>query len=194
MSKELLEDLLGHIRTAESKKKEFEDVAIQYMSSLYSVALRMTRNESDAQDLVQDSYLRAYQFFDQFEKGTDVRAWLFKILKNIYINKRHKESRMPQMVDIYNVESFEIPKARVSPENEIFDQLLDDDITSALESLPVEFRLAVTLSDLEGFSYREIAEILGCPIGTVMSRLHRGRKILRESLYEYAKKRGYVKD
>jgi len=178
----------------EEEKKEFEEVALQYMDPLYSAALRMTRNGSEAEDLVQDAYLRAYRFFDKFEKGTNFKAWLFKILKNVYINKYRKEARTPQMLDVSDVEATGGISNELTPERQIFDKLLDDDITNAVDSLPEEFRLAIVLSDLEGFSYKEIADILECPIGTVMSRLHRGRKLLRENLYEYAKKHGYVKD
>ena len=193
VSKELLEEPLGHIQTVESKNREFEDIAIQYMSLLYSAALRMTRDESDAQDLVQDSYLRAYQFFDRFERGTDFKAWLFAILRNIYINEYHRASRTPQMVDIYSLEASGILRTTTTPEDEVFDGLFDDDITRAIASLPNCFRITVILSDLEGLSYKEIAEILGCPIGTVMSRLHRGRNLLRNRLYEYAREYGYVR-
>ncbi len=183
---------MERIQTVEDKNKEFEDIAIQYQVSLYNAALTMTRDESDAQDLVQDSYLRAYRFFDRFESGTDFKAWLFKILRNVYINKYHKESRAPQMVDIRDIVESGVLKAALTPENEIFDELFDDEITSAMNSLPEDFRFAVILSDLEGFSYREIAEILNCPIGTVMSRLYRGRSLLRNRLYEYAREHGYV--
>jgi RNA polymerase sigma-70 factor (ECF subfamily) len=177
----------------ENKHKEFEEVALQYMTPLYAAALRMARSESEAQDLVQDSYLRAYRFFDTFEKGTNFKAWLFTILKNTYINKYCKESKMPPMEPICGAEA-EALKASATPENEIFGKLFDDDITRAMNSLPDDFRLAVILSDLEELSYKEIAEVLDCPIGTVMSRLHRGRSLLRESLYDYAKKRGYVRN
>ncbi len=182
------------VQNTENKKKEFEELALQYMDSLYSVALRMTRDAVEAQDLVQDAYLRAYRFFDKFAKGTNFKAWLFKILKNVYINKYRKESRTPQMVDVSGADASENLQTMATPETEIFDRLLDDDITRAIDSLPDEFRYAIILSDVEGLSYKEIAEVLECPIGTVMSRLHRGRNLLRESLYEYAKKRGYVKD
>jgi len=185
---------MRQVQRVEERKKEFEGVALQYMDSLYSAALRMARDETEAQDLVQDAYLRAYRFFDKFEKGTNFRAWLFKILKNIYINKYRKESKKPQMIDISNVEVSGDLTAAVTPEDEVFNKLLDDDITNAMDALPEEFRLAIILSDLQGFSYKEIAEILDCPIGTVMSRLHRGRKLLRNSLHDYARKRGYVKD
>ncbi len=175
------------------KAEEFKAIALPYMNLIYRSALRMAGNKSDAQDLVQDSYLRAYRFFDKFEKGTNIKAWLLKILRNLWINKYHKESRAPKMVDIRDIETSEALKAEKTPEDRIFDGLLDDDITCAIDSLPENFRLAVTLSDLEGLSYREIAEILDCPVGTVMSRLYRGRKLLRESLRDYAKRLGYVK-
>jgi len=182
-----------YVQSVEERKKQFEGIALQYMDSLYSAALRMTSDEGDAQDLVQDVYLRAYRFFDRFEKGTNFKAWLFKILKNIYINRYRKELKAPQMVDISDAEMSGDMPATTTPEDEVFDGLLDDDITSAVDALPEEFRLTIILSDLEGFSYKEIAEILNCPIGTVMSRLHRGRKLLRESLREYAKKCGYMR-
>jgi len=185
---------MRQVQSVEQRKKEFEEVALEHMDSLYNAALRMTRNESEAQDLVQDAYLRSYRFFDKFEKGTNFKAWLFRILKNIYINKYRKESKRPQTVDVSDVEASGDLMSTATPEDEIFDKLLDDDITSAMDALPEEFRLTIILSDLEGFSYKETAEILDCPIGTVMSRLYRGRRLLRNSLYEYAKKRGYVKD
>lgn len=185
---------MGYAQALDKKKKEFEEISVQYMNSLYNAAVRLTRDGSDAQDLVQDTYLRAYRFFDKFEKGTNFKAWLFKILKNIYINKYRKQQKSPQMVEISNFESTSGLASNVTPENEIFDGLLDDDISKAIYSIPEEFRLVIILSDLEGFSYKEISEILECPIGTVMSRLHRGRKLLREILREYARKRGYVKD
>jgi len=181
------------IRTTEEKKREFEGLALPHMDSFYSAALRLTRNETAAEDLVQDAYLRAYRFFDKFEKGTNFRAWLFKIIKNVYINKYRKESKTPQMMDASDAEASGFLSITETPENQIFDKLLDDDITKALDSLPDDFRLTLILSDLEGFSYKEIAEILDCPIGTVMSRLHRGRKILRQNLYDYARNYGYLK-
>ena len=173
------------------KAEEFKTIALHHIESIYRSAFRMAGNENDARDLVQDSYLRAYRFFDKFEKGTNIKARLLKILRNLWINKYHKESRAPKMVDILDIETSEAIKAAETPEDRIFDGLLDDDITYAMDSLPEYFRLAVTLSDLEGLSYREIAEILDCPVGTVMSRLYRGRRLLRESLHDYAKKLGY---
>lgn len=187
-------ETMHQVQSEEKREKEFAEIALQYMNSVYKAALRMTRDETEAQDLVQDAYLRAYRFFDKFEKGTNFRAWLFKILKNIYINKYRKESKRPQMVDISNVEASGDLAVTATPEDEIFDKLLDDDVTGAIDALPEEFRLAIILSDLEGFAYKEVAEILDIPIGTVMSRLHRGRRLLRNSLHEYAVKRGYVRD
>jgi RNA polymerase sigma-70 factor, ECF subfamily len=181
------------ISIIEDKKREFEVLALQYMDSFYSAALRMTRNETEAEDLVQDAYLRAFLFFDKFEKGTNFKAWLFKIIRNVYINKYRKASKAPQMMDAMDAEASGSLSVTETPENFIFDRLLDDDVTKALDSLPDDFRLTLILSDLEGFSYKEIADILDCPIGTVMSRLHRGRRLLRQNLYEYAKNHGYLK-
>jgi len=175
------------------KVEEFRTIALPHIESIYRSALHMTGNVSDAQDLVQDSYLRAYRFFDKFKRGTNVKAWMLKILRNLWINKYHRESRAPKMVDIRDIEASGVLKAGATPEDRIFDGLLDDDITCAIDSLPENFRIAVTLSYLEGLSYKEIAEILDCPVGTVMSRLYRGRRLLRESLHDYAKRYGYVK-
>jgi len=175
------------------RQKEFESLALPYMDSFFSAALRMTRNETEAEDLLQDAYLRAYRFFDKFEKGTNFRAWLFKIIRNVYINKYRKQSKAPQMMDVADAEAIGSLSETDTPERQIFDKLLDDDITKALDTLPDDFRITLVMSDLEGFSYKEIAEILDCPIGTVMSRLHRGRKLLRKNLTEYAKDRGYLK-
>ena len=179
--------------TEEEKRNEFEVLAIQHMNSFYNTALRMTGNEAEAEDLVQDACLRAFRFFDKFEKGTNFKAWLFKIIRNIYINKYRKEIKTPQMMDVSDAEAIGFLSETDTPEILIFDDLLDDDITKALDSLPDDFRLTLIMSDLEGFSYKEIADILDCPIGTVMSRLHRGRKLLRKNLYEYAKEHGYLK-
>jgi RNA polymerase sigma-70 factor (ECF subfamily) len=184
--------IMCEVKLAEERQKAFEELALPFMDSFYSTALRMTRNETEAEDLVQDAYLRAYRFFDKFEKGTNFRAWLFKIIRNVYINKYRKASLSPQMMDVADAEASGSLSDTDTPERQIFDKLLDDDITKALDSLPDDFRLTLIMSDLEGFSYKEIAEILDCPIGTVMSRLHRGRKLLRRNLTDYAKNRGYI--
>jgi RNA polymerase sigma-70 factor (ECF subfamily) len=185
-------------RDEKERKKEFEGMALEYLDSLYNTAMRMTRNRADAEDLVQDTYLKAYRFFYQFKRGTNFKAWLFKILKNTYINKFRKRSKEPQVVDFEDVEMFydqlsqeQIIKFSTSPDEEVFRNLMGEDVRRAIEELPPEFKMAVILSDIEGFSYKEIAEIIGCPVGTVMSRLYRGRKMLQNRLWEYAKKSGY---
>ena len=177
----------------EDMKREVENTALEYMDALYNAALRMSRNSSEAEDLVQDTYLRAYRFFDRFQKGTSMKAWLFKILKNTFINNFKKQSRAPEHVDFDRLRLSENePASSDDPEVELFYRIFGDEFTNAVDDLRAEFRLVILLSDVEGFSYKEIAEIIDCPIGTVMSRLHRGRKLLRSSLREYAKELGYV--
>lgn len=178
----------------------FEDIAFQYMDSLYSTALRFTRNTEEAEDLVQDTYLRAYRFFDKFQTGTNFKAWIFKILTNTFINKYRKKARTPQQVQLdkvaYGLENEEPPE-RVAEwsgyDEEKYDELFDDDITVALSQLSEEFRMVVLLADIEGFSYKEIAEIIGRPSGTVMSRLFRGRRMLQRILEKYARREGYIR-
>ena len=171
------------------------------LDSLYAGALRMTRNPADAEDLVQDTLLRAYRAFDRFEPGTNLKAWLFRIMTNAYINTYRKKQREPQKVSQDEVEDFDLYRelkdhdASLSetPETIVLDSLVDSDITEAIDDLPEQFRLAVVLSDVEDFSYAEIAEIMDVPLGTVMSRLHRGRKALQKRLWELARDRGIVK-
>jgi RNA polymerase sigma-70 factor (ECF subfamily) len=177
----------------------FADEAMEYAPQLYSAALRMTRNQADAEDLVQETYLRAYRGFEGFAEGTNLRAWLFRILTNTYINAYRARQRRPQESDLADVEdlylyrrlgSLDAVLANRSAEDTLMDMLTDDEVKQALEDLPENFRLAVLLADVEGFSYREIAEMLDIPIGTVMSRLHRGRKAMQKALYDYAHARG----
>ena len=179
----------------------FERDAMQYTRQLYSAAMRMTRNPSDAEDLVQETFLKAYRAYHTFEEGTNLKAWLYRILTNTYINKYRKDSRRPSEVDLGSVEdlylyrnigSEESAEAARTTEDRVPEGLVESDIKKAVEDLPENFRLPVLLADLEGFSYKEIAEILDIPIGTVMSRLHRGRKAMQKSLWEYAMKRGLV--
>ena len=179
----------------------FERDAMQFARQLYSAAMRMTRNRADAEDLVQETYLKAYRAYDSFEEGTNLKAWLYRILTNTYINKYRKESRRPSEVDLGAVEdlylyrrmgSEETAEAARTTEDRVLDSLVESDIKRAVESLPENFRLPVLLADLEGFSYKEIAEILDIPIGTVMSRLHRGRKAMQKRLWEFASQRGLV--
>ena len=185
--------------SAEQRRKRFEADALQYMNQLYSAALRYTKNPADAQDLVQDTYAKAYVSFHQFEPGTNLKAWLYRILTTTFINTYRKDQRRPQLSD-KELEDWQIADASShtsdqgkSAEDVALENLPDSDIKRALAEIPEEFRIAVYLADVEGFSYKEIAEIVGVPTGTVMSRLHRGRKQLREKLTDYARELGYVK-
>jgi RNA polymerase sigma-70 factor, ECF subfamily len=185
--------------TEESKAK-FEEIAFEFMDSLYSTALRMTRNTSEAEDLVQDTYLRAYRFFDKFEEGTNFKAWIFKILTNTFINKYRKKVRTPQQVQLdkvefalENQESQKPPQEWAGYQEANYEELFDDDIKSALAQLSTQFRMVILLADVEGFSYKEIADMIDRPIGTVMSRLFRGRRMLQTILDNYAKREGYIK-
>lgn len=182
------------------KKKEFESIAFQYMDSLYSTALRMTRDSIEAEDLVQDTYLRAYRFYDKFQPGTNFKAWIFKILTNTFINKYRKKVKAPQQIEYEKVEFLysEEEKERMPDDDpdidyEKYKELFDDKINEALAEISEEFRLVVLLCDVHGFSYKDIANIVNCPIGTVMSRLSRGRKQLQLILVEYATNEGYIR-
>ena len=181
----------------------FSEQAMPYMGPLYSAALRMTRNPADAEDLVQETYLRAYRAFESFKEGTNLKAWLYRILTNTFINQYRAAKRRPEQVDLDDVEDLylyrrlgglEAASAGRSAEEEVLDSFTDDEVKRALESLPDNFRMAVLLADVEGFSYKEIAEIMEVPIGTVMSRLHRGRRALQKALYEFGMQRGLVGD
>jgi len=181
----------------------FADLAMPYMSPLYAAALRMTRNPTDAEDLVQETYLRAYRGFGGFQDGTNLKAWLYKILTNTYINTYRAKKRRPEQVELDDTEDFylyhrigglEAVAAERTPESEVLDSIPEPVVKAALEDLPEQFRMAVILADVEGFSYKEIAEIMDVPIGTVMSRLHRGRRALQKSLFGLAVERGIVAD
>jgi len=172
---------------AKSMAKRFEAAAMPYMDAVYRSAYRMLGNESGAQDLVQDTYLRAYRFFDRFREGTDCRAWLHTIMRNTLINKVNSERRQPQTIPLSKMEECGMElEISINPEDRIYGELVDHDIIAAIDELPDVFRAVFLLSYVEGFSYKEIADRLGCPIGTVMSRLHRGRKLLRAKLQSYA--------
>jgi len=180
------------------RHKDFEKQTLPHMEILYNYALRMTGNTEDAKDLLQETFLKAFRFWDKFEQGTNLRAWLFRIMKNTYINVYRKESKEPDKVDYNDIENYyDLIRDQNSDDNDlqtkIFGQLLDDDVSKALESLPEEFRTVVILCDIEGLSYEEIAEFSQIPVGTVRSRLHRGRKLLYAKLYDYAKGRGFIK-
>ena len=179
----------------------FTDVAMEYMPGLYTAALRMTRNPADAEDLVQETYLKAYRAFGSFEEGTNLRAWLYRILTNTYINTYRATKRRPEVADVEDVEDLYLYRRLSgdqaaglgrSAEDEALDRFTDDDVKAALEALPEAFRMAVLLADVEGFSYKEIAEITDVPIGTVMSRIHRGRRALQKALVDRGSARGLV--
>ena len=185
------------LESATDRNDRFERDALVFMDQLYAAALRYTKNPEDARDLVQDTYLKAFNSFHQFEEGTNLRAWLYRILTTTFINTYRKDQRRPQLAS-GELEDWQLAEAQShtsdlgkSAEVEALENLPDSDIKRALQEIPEEFRIAVYLADVEGFSYKEIANIVEVPAGTVMSRLHRGRKLLRERLADYAKELGY---
>ena len=193
------------MREENNRRKEFEDIAMEHVDSLYSMAIRLVFNKEAAEDLVQETYLKAYRFFDTFQKGTNIKAWLFKILRNTFINKYRKSVNLPSEIFYEDVESVnsnlsykqesdsgELTDTLESKYNEL-GNLMEDDVKRAIDSLPIEYKEAILLSDVEELSYNDIAEITNVPIGTVKSRLNRGRKLLQKSLWEYAKDRGFIK-
>ncbi len=181
------------------KQEDFEEEIIPHLDAMYNFALRLTSDPSDAEDLVQDTIVKAFRFFSSYEKGTNAKAWLFRILKNSYINNYRRKSKQPNQVDYDEVSTFyETIRAERTDtsdlEDKMFRDLIDDDISNALDELPEDFRTVVLLCDVEGFTYEEIANMLDVPIGTIRSRLHRGRNLLKAQLIEYAEKRGYGSD
>ncbi len=183
------------------RQREFAELIDPHLSSLYSTALRMTHNQHDAEDLVQDTLYKAYRALDQFQKNTNFRAWIFRILVNTFITGYRKAIKQPQKVSYDDLEEFFLYKKldesislQETSKEEFIDNLFDDDVKEALDNLPYQFRLVVLLCDVEGFSYNEIAKIIDAPLGTVMSRLYRGRRLLQRYLWNYAKTRGYITD
>ena len=191
-----VEEVIGSQKELEKRKVDFEKEAMPHINLLQNYAYRMVGNRLDADDLVQETYLRAFRFFDKFEKGTNCKAWLFRIMKNLFINDYRKSQKQPGKVDYGEIENFfeSIKSDKIDSndlQEKVFSSLLDDELTNALNSLQDDFKTVVILCDLEGLSYEEIAEFVQCPIGTVRSRLHRGRKLLQQKLYQYAKEKGY---
>lgn len=193
--------LQGINRNDNKKRKEFESEALVYLDDVYRSALHLTKRPSAADDLVQETFLRAYRFWDKYEKGTNCRAWLMRILRNTYINQYRKSKQEPAKVDPQDLDRYydqlvdtATVKVQKDPSQELFDNLVDEEIVEAIESLPEEFRETVVLSDVNGLSYKEIAEVMDCPVGTVRSRLSRGRKMLQSMLYQFAVKSGYLKE
>lgn len=183
------------------RRTEFEETALPYLDALYGAAYRLTRNPRDAEDLVQDAMLRAYRFWDSFQKDSNCKAWLFRILTNTFINEYQKKKRSREVLSAALAEQsatdgvliHEAAEGQRDPEGLLLERTLSQDVAQALESLPPDFRVAVVLCDVEGFSYKEIADIMECPVGTVMSRLHRGRRMLKQALHEFAVDQGIIR-
>ena len=191
---------MAELKQSEIKKQtDFNEEMLPHLDALYNFALRLAAEPNDAEDLVQDTIVKAYRFFSSYEKGTNAKAWLFRILKNSYINNYRKQSKRPSEVDFDEVSSFyeSIRAERTETsdlEEKMFSELIDDDLTRALNRLPEDFRTVVLLCDVESFTYEEIANMLDVPIGTIRSRLHRGRNLLKVELMDYARKRGFTSD
>ena len=190
---------LDSMESPQERQERFERDAMPLLDQLYSAALRLTRNPQDAEDLVQDTFAKAFASFHQYKDGTNLKAWMYRILTNTFINSYRKKQREPLQSDAEGVEDWQLVRAEAhtsrglrSAETEALDNLPDSDVKKALQEIPSDFRMAVYFADVEGFSYKEIAEIMGTPIGTVMSRLNRGRSLLRDLLADYARERGLI--
>ena len=189
----------GKAETLEERQARFELEALPYLDGMFGAAIRLTRNPADAEDLLQETFLRAFSAYDSFEPGTNLKAWLYRILMNTYISSYRKQKRSPQTVPAEELGDFSLYRQIIedgdrTPETQVLENIPDEEVKAALDELPEQFRVAVLLADVEGFSYKEIADITETSIGTVMSRLHRGRKALQKALWEYARARGLVSE
>lgn len=182
-------------RSPEERRESFEREALVHLDALYRVALRLTGNAADAEDLVQETMLRAYRSWDRYTPGTNAKGWLLTILRHLFINEYRRKSRHPETVDVDTIEPFALFQEvqEEDPQGAFFDKIVDDEVLRAVDQLPEAFREAVTLSDVEGLSYEEVAKVLDVPVGTVKSRLYRGRRLLQAKLYDYAVGMGYIK-
>jgi len=194
---------MGEPARKEDKIREFESAALEHIDSLFNVGMRMTRNREEAEDLVQETYLKVHRFSHTFKEGSNLKAWLFKILRNTFINSFRKKIREPKEVRYNEIEDFYLyNRIKTDKANDVnlsgdianIYEFLDDEVKNAVDNLPVAFKEVVLYSDIEELSYGEISEIIGCPIGTVKSRLFRARKLLQKSLWKYANERGYLKE
>jgi RNA polymerase sigma-70 factor, ECF subfamily len=185
----------GPARSPEERREGFEQEALVHLDALYRVALRLTANPSDAEDLVQETMLRAFRSWERYTPGTNAKGWLLTILRHLFINEYRRRSRHPETVDVDTIEPFALFQEvqEEDPQGAFFDKIVDDEVLRAVDQLPEAFREAVTLSDVEGLSYEEVAKVLDVPVGTVKSRLYRGRRLLQAKLYEYAVGMGYIK-
>ncbi len=181
--------------SADAKRRSFEREALVHLDALYRVALRLTRSPADADDLVQETMLKAYRAWDQFEPGTNAKGWLLTILRHAFINEYRRRTRHPETVDVDTIEPFAVfsDVQEDDPQGAFFDRIVDDEVLRAIDELPEAFRETLVLSDVEGMNYQEIAKILEVPVGTVKSRLFRARKLLQAKLYDYAVGMGYIK-
>jgi RNA polymerase sigma-70 factor, ECF subfamily len=182
-------------RSPEERREGYEKEALVHLDVLYRVALRLTGNAADAEDLVQETMLRAYRSWDRYTPGTNAKGWLLTILRHLFINEYRRKSRHPETVDVDTIEPFALFQEvqEEDPQGAFFDKIVDDEVLRAVDQLPEAFREAVTLSDVEGLSYEEVAKVLEVPVGTVKSRLYRGRRLLQAKLYDYAVGMGYIK-
>jgi len=194
-----MEGTMTQRQAAEPNAWDFEAAAVPFVDALYNTALRMTRNPQDAEDLVQETYLKAYKYYDKFTEGTNFKAWLFRILKNTFINNYRKRQQEPpqnafdEIEDVFESQVSADSSSIPNPEEDALENVLDEDVQRALDALPDEYRMVVILADLEDFSYQEIADILEIPVGTVMSRLYRARRRLEAEMLRYAKEHGYIR-